>query len=131
MHEQPPLPRLVVGSSVTGDTTHAIDQESHGCFAPAGDHRIPVHVDTAGLYAFRIDTPGWAPMISVFAAGGSEFGCYTHQSPLIDLYLLEPGDYFVVVDGSDTKQRGRYTLSANRCPTDDKAACKMTMQTRR
>lgn len=131
VHEQPPLPRLVVGSSVTGDTTHAIDQESHGCFAPAGDHRIPVHVDTAGLYAFRIDTPGWAPMISVFAAGGSEFGCYTHQSPLIDLYLLEPGDYFVVVDGSDTKQRGRYTLSANRCPTDDKAACKMTMQTRR
>ncbi len=124
VHEQPPLPRLVVGSSVTGDTTNAIDQESHGCFAPAGDHRIPVHIDAAGLYAFRIDTPGWAPMISVFAAGGNEFGCYTHRSPLVDLFLLEPGDHFVVIDGSDTKQHGRYTLSAQRCESDDKNACR-------
>lgn len=130
IHEQPTLPRLVVGSSVSGDTTRAIDQESHGCYAPAGDHRIPLRIEAAGLYAFRIDTPGWAPMISVFRAGGDEFGCYTHLPPLVSTQRLEPGEHFVVIDGNDKKQRGRYTLSVERCPTEDEKRCKAGVRER-
>jgi hypothetical protein len=123
VREEPALGRLEVGSSITADTTNAVDMESHGCSAPAGDHRIPLTIRDAGRYAFRIDTPGWAPMISVFKAGGSEFGCYTHLPPLIDSQLMEPGEYFVVIDGSDKKQRGKYTLSVTRCESDDEKTC--------
>ena len=130
VHEQPTLPRLEVGTPMTGDTTHAIDQESHGCSAPAGDHRYPLTIREAGRYAFRIDTPGWAPMLSVFPAGGSEFGCYTHLPPLIDSQVMEPGEYFVVIDGNDTKQRGKYTLSVSRCEGTDEKACEATARSR-
>ncbi len=130
IHEAPTLLRLTVGGSVAGDTTRAIDQESHGCTAPAGDHRYPFTIRETGRYGFRIDTPGWAPMISVFKAGGSEFGCYTHLPPLVDSQLLEPGEYFVVIDGASEKQRGPYTLSVERCPTDDAKTCEAAIRAR-
>ena len=81
-------------------------------------------IEAAGLYAFRIDTPGWAPMISVLPAGGRAFGCYTHRPPLVSTQRLEPGEHYVVIDGADKKHRGTYTLSVERCPTDDAKACK-------
>lgn len=121
--EQPALAHLAVGGSVTGDTTDAPDFESHGCHAPAGDHRYPLTITEAGLYNFRIETPGWAPMLSVLPAG-SDVGCYTTVSPLTYVELLAPGDYNIIVDGSAAKEHGPYTLSVERCASDDKAACK-------
>jgi hypothetical protein len=129
VHEQAPLPHLEVGGTVNADTTNAIDLEAHGCHAPAGDHRYPLAIREAGRYSFRVVTTGWAPMLSVFRAGGSEFGCYTRISPLVDSHLLEPGDHFVVIDGNDKKQSGPYILRVDRCSTDDEKACEAEART--
>jgi hypothetical protein len=123
VHARPALPVLVVGGEVTGDTTGAVDQESHGCSAPAGDHRYRLAIDEPGTYIFRIHTPGWAPMISVLDREDG-FGCYTTKPPLIDVHRLVRGTYFVVVDGASETQRGPYTLRVERCATDDRDACR-------
>jgi hypothetical protein len=42
------------------------------------------------------------------------------------VHQLDPGKYFVIIDGSDEKQHGKYTLTVTKCSTADKNACRKT-----
>ncbi|HEU0031189.1 MAG TPA: hypothetical protein VFQ53_11190 [Kofleriaceae bacterium] len=103
---------LQLGRPVSGDTTHAIDQHSEGCSAPAGDHAYRFTVDHQASYRFELVETGWdGGMISVIDASGHQRGCSVNRT---STYVLERGTYTIVVDGNRELARGAYTLRVDR-----------------
>jgi hypothetical protein len=103
---------LTLGTPVSGDTTDNFDQiddpENH-CYLVAGDQAYHLAIEQRGKYTIRIETPGWAPSLSMFQDGHSG-DCYVSKTPLVDTQQLEAGTYTIVVGGTEARNHGPYTL---------------------
>jgi hypothetical protein len=108
---------LTLGSEVSGDTSRSADDHSEGCSAPAGDDEYRLVVEESGRYVFRIETPGWHPLLSILAEGASiplACGVSGSSPPLIQNRPLSAGVYRIVVDGAQKRDVGPYRLRVDR-----------------
>ena len=109
---------LVLGREAVGDTSKATDDQLAGCTTEERDDEWDFEVTEAGPYVFRIETPGWIPVISVLAEGASIPQLCTlgrgPTPPLVTDAHLDPGKYKIIVDGHKKGDAGPYRLRVER-----------------
>ncbi|MBO6939804.1 MAG: hypothetical protein JJ863_32835 [Deltaproteobacteria bacterium] len=106
---------LPLEQTVIGDTRGATDDQSSMCSAPGPDHALRFEVAEAGTYHVTIDAPGWAPLIALRDDGAEQVrSCRVGQDGVDDEYRLEPGTYWVIVDGTRDDAAGEYRIRAER-----------------
>ena len=106
---------LTLDAPVRGNTTNATDDQSSGCSAPGPDHRYRFEATEAGRYRFVVEAPGWSPLVVLWEElGTSARGCHVGRDATAFETELEPGAYWVFVDGPSEDAKGAYTLRAER-----------------
>ncbi|HVK67354.1 MAG TPA: hypothetical protein VM694_22870 [Polyangium sp.] len=121
VQEETPLANggvLVLGHEVAGDTSKSTDDHAAGCTSEGNDDAWRLDVTEGGPYVFRVETPGWIPVLSVLAEGASIPQLCTvgrqPSPPLVTDTNLLPGKYEIIVDGNQAKDAGPYRLRVER-----------------
>jgi hypothetical protein len=98
---------LPLGQTVRGDTRGATDDQSSMCAADGPDHALRFEVTDAGRYRFVVDAPEWSPLLAIRPDGRDNvLACGVGQGQVEDEHVLEPGTYWVIVDGVERESLG-------------------------
>ncbi|HVK68537.1 MAG TPA: hypothetical protein VM694_28960 [Polyangium sp.] len=121
VQEEAPLAHggvLALGREVAGDTSKSTDDHVAFCASYGNDDEWHLETKEDGLYVFRIETPGWTPVLSVHTEGATDpHVCTAARAPrhlLITEQHLIPGKHKIIVDGPQTKDAGPYRLRVER-----------------